>query len=324
MKKRDQKLSSVIKEKSIREVYEKNFQHIASEWLELQMYWVNHSYRIFRDHDKYLIIIYILKKTFDQYAKSFITLNFNDFYSVDKIEIEKLNVIEISQNLHISKETTRRKIAELQKNGTINKFKKKLLVNKEGIKHTDPKVSLKKIVSILSNFSVYCAKDKIFKNELTKDQIEKVLLEKFSYTWKLWYEMLIENSIEWKKIYGDLETFHILGSIIINESYETIKNLKKNKQVVANHREWISSIRYLEEKKTGINTMSISQICGIPRATVIRKLKILLKNRIISVDKKKLFKVNKENFLLLENTHKKIIGRLSIFTTQIFNLIKFN
>ena len=37
----------------------------------------------------------------------------------------------------------------------------------------------------------------------------------------------------------------------------------------------------------GVNAMSISDITGIPRATVVRKLKVLVKNNILSIDDKK-------------------------------------
>ena len=42
-----------------------------------------------------------------------------------------------------------------------------------------------------------------------------------------------------------------------------------------------------QRSETGVNAMSISDITGIPRATVIRKLNKLLKEKFLKVDNKK-------------------------------------
>ena len=48
-----------------------------------------------------------------------------NFFNQNEIEIAKINVMEISKSLNIPKETTRRKIIELEQLGTIKKLKKK-------------------------------------------------------------------------------------------------------------------------------------------------------------------------------------------------------
>jgi hypothetical protein len=71
--------------------------------------------------------------------------------------------------------------------------------------------------------------------------------------------------------------------------------------------------------------MSISEITHIPRPTVVRKLNYLLKNKYISVNKKKLFNVNmqdktltdtiklqEKNVLSLSHLIFKIFGQLNI------------
>ena len=42
----------------------------------------------------------------------------------------------------------------------------------------------------------------------------------------------------------------------------------------------------------GVNAMSLSEITGIPRPTVVRKLKYLTKNNYITINKKKLLFIN--------------------------------
>ena len=66
--------------------------------------------------------------------------------------------------------------------------------------------------------------------------------------------------------------------------------------------------------------MSISDLSGIPRATVVRKLQQLVTTNILAVDKKKLYTVKKMNKEILAN-HEKTKKLLSIFITKIFNVI---
>ena len=71
----------------------------------------------------------------------------------------------------------------------------------------------------------------------------------------------------------------------------------------------------------GVNAMSISDISGIPRATVIRKLNILIEKKYLVINDKK-------HYTLANETHKEVseIQRLNFknlanFTAQVFNLI---
>ena len=68
--------------------------------------------------------------------------------------------------------------------------------------------------------------------------------------------------------------------------------------------------------------MSLSAISNIPRATVIRKLKILLKNNFLTVDNSKLY--HPDTKFLISSTalklNKNAIIGLSSFVTKIVNL----
>ena len=86
---------------------------------------------------------------------------------------------------------------------------------------------------------------------------------------------------------------------------------------------YFDSIR-INEPVHGINASSISEISGIPRATVLRKLKKLLREKIIKRNKKlEFFLTNdgnlnekiKANFLINQR-------HIALFVTNIFSLIK--
>ena len=81
----------------------------------LQQDWVNRSYKNFNDFDTYLILMYLMNKVYVNYSDRFHYMSMEAFYSQDKVGIEKLNLIEISKDLNIPKETVRRKVNYLQK-----------------------------------------------------------------------------------------------------------------------------------------------------------------------------------------------------------------
>ena len=70
--------------------------------------------------------------------------------------------------------------------------------------------------------------------------------------------------------------------------------------------------------------MSLSDITGIPRPTVVRKLKFLINKNMIQIDDKKLVSANikGETFNLILKVQKKNMTGLSKLIHRIFNQIK--
>ena len=73
-------ISSSVREKDILNLYENNFHELSIPWFELMMEWMSMSYQNFKDHEKYLILIYLISRTFDFYSKNFITISSNFFF----------------------------------------------------------------------------------------------------------------------------------------------------------------------------------------------------------------------------------------------------
>ena len=90
-----------------------------------QQQWLVAAFRRFKDFDKYIILIYLINKAFKGYNDHFVVNSFDEFYSKSNFEIPKINIIDLSRELNISKETTRRKMMELEKEGAIKKIKKR-------------------------------------------------------------------------------------------------------------------------------------------------------------------------------------------------------
>ena len=120
-----------------------------------------------------------------------------------------------------------------------------------------------------------------------------------------------------KKIYGDLEAFHIHGICISNQAL----NSKKNNNSEMSKEFYLEKYFFGDDKDfTGINAMSISDITGIPRATVIRKLNKLIKENFLEIDNKKHYSstgTHKKNILAVQ---KNTFNNLSKFAARIYNL----
>jgi len=86
------------------------------------------------------------------------------------------------------------------------------------------------------------------------------------------------------------------------------------------HRDKFIKTLFTEKKMQGLNAMSISDITGIPRATVIRKLQILVKDNFLTIDKKKHYKISGNFEKMLSQSQMIVFDRLSDFSSRVYNL----
>jgi len=313
------KVSRQIRSKEILNILEKNYSEIVPVWVPMQSQWMNTLYKTFNDYDKFMIIIHLLLKTFDFYSKNFVKLNYQEYFDQREIEIREINIIEISNSLNIAKETTRRKINELETLGAIKRIKKKIIIDREtwpSIKPEDTMIRMSRFLSVVSKI-LY--KEKLISESLTSDQIITTFKENFSYIWKLYFEIQIPMLLGFKKIYGDFETFHVHGICLGNQ----FLNAKKNNTKMS--KEYFIEKYFTDDKKsfTGINAMSISDISGIPRATVMRKLDKLIKEKFLTKNNKKQYLVRSLHINKLSRVQKTTFINLSIFAECVYNLCLF-
>tara|TARA_B100000787_G_scaffold133053_1_gene101929 strand:+ start:150 stop:1139 length:990 start_codon:yes stop_codon:yes gene_type:complete len=304
----------IYKEETFR-VMEKRYSALGSAWESYQMEWCNGVYSSFKDHDKFLIVIFLVKKTLDFYSRNFIKLSYDDFYSKDIVEIEKFSIAEISIALNIPKESTRRKILELENEHVIKKIKKKIMFDRSKFFKSKPVKSIKRISRFLATLSEMCEEEKVLLKRISSEELELIIKDNFSYIWKIYYELQISMMVNYKKIFKDLESFHIFGMCVVNQHLYARKIAKDYMDRDA----FINSI-ITEKKMQGLNAMSISDITGIPRATVIRKLKQLVKLDMLKIDNKKHYRLAGTFTKRLKPLQKDIFFKLANFSTNILNL----
>ena len=309
------KVNALLNEDNIRINLEKYFSEIANDWWKNQVSWNNEAYSIFKDHEKYLIVIYLIKKTLDTYATKLKKYSLNQFYSKSKIELEKFNIIEVSNYFVAPKETTRRKLIELEKDRTIIKNKKNTILNTTIFNFNNQINSIKKISTFLSTFSKILKKNKLTDKIIEAEIISKYIEKEFTYCWKLYYELQLEISNNMRGYFTDFETYHIWGMCVVNKSYNYPNNIKKYQEQYANFIIKGSS-------EGGLNAMTISDMTGIPRATVVRKLKKLIINKHLILDKNKRYHPSGFHLKKIIVLQKNNIKKLAEFITKILNQVE--
>ena len=308
-------ISKQINKDHVYEVLENKYSTMGAMWVNHQMEWNNGVYASFKDHEKFLIIIFLIKKKLDFYSRNFSKLSYDQFYSKETVEIEQFTITEISKALNIPKESTRRKLLELVNNGAIRKFEKKIIIDRSKFYYSQPIDSIKRISRFLSTLSELCKDSKVLPKKFTSEELEITIKNNFSYIWKLYYELQIPVMINYKKIFKDLDTFHIFGTCVVNQFHYVRKISKEYMK-----RDVFIDSTYSSKMMQGLNAMSISDITGIPRATVIRKLRKLVKQRKLTIDAKKQYRLTGNFVKILKPLQKNILIKLSDFSTKIYNL----
>jgi predicted transcriptional regulator len=288
-----------------------NFDEVAFEWWKHQLGWINGVYETFRDHEKFLIVIYLVKKTLEIYSMKFKKFSMDEFFAYEKIQIENFNIIELSRALSIPKETVRRKMIELSEDGSIVKIKKEIILDRSSFPLMKPTKSILRTSIFLSKFSKVLSKKKIIHSPIKSEIFLEHLKKDFTYCWLLYYNLQIPSVINWKNYFKDLETWHVWALCIVNKTYQETK--KKNMDI------YLDLINKPEDE--GLNAMTISDISGIPRATVVRKLKKLIKSEHLTIDDNKRYHSSFKHLKEFKVVHKKNMNLLSLFITNIYNQI---
>ncbi len=305
----------------INKIFKNNFDLLSPYFFKMMSEWTIGAYSLFKDVDKYTILIYLINKQFEFFRRNNLNINYDNFYKDKSLEVEKINIIKISIDLDIPKESVRRKIVELEKQGVIKKIGRKIVIDRSAYSSTQPTDTLKNLSNLLSIFSKILKKEKVIKNELSTNEVSTLIKQNFSFCWYQFYKFLFPYCLRWKKYFGDLEYFSIIATIILNTNSRITKNFKGIDSFLV---KWRKNI--ISQKIRGINAMSISEITGIPRPTVVRKLKILVKKKYISLDENKLINIDpsNQNFKEMSKIQDLNINSINILIKRTFNQINLS
>jgi DNA-binding MarR family transcriptional regulator len=290
---------------------------------KFQQTWVNQTYQTFKDFDTYLILMYLKNKIFIDYSDRFHYMSIDAFYSQEKIAIDKINLIQISKSLNIPKETVRRKINYLQEKDIIFRSGKSIYLNSKALEIVKPIKSIPLLAIFFEKMSDILSKEDWFGRSIKREDLEKFIKDHYTVCWEYFYRFQIPYLTRHRKTFGDLESWNVWGSIAIVQAAAFHKEKQKVSQdELKSYEDYLISMLKFNPR-TGINASSISDISGIPRATVIRKLKIMERKGFIKRNKRLEYTLGAIKSLNTFKTSYLINQKnLSDFCTTMFNLMK--
>ena len=303
---------------------ERNILSHWDTWGKFQQAWTSRAFSVFRDLDKYVVLIYLIRDSWQSLADKFQYLSMNEFYELNSVTIDKINLIQISKDLNIPKETIRRKVNELQNSNILKRDGKSIIFNRKGIETQKPIDTIEYLSIFIEKKSKMLQGQEWFGQSLTKNYIRSFIEKYFTVIWLRFFKMQIPFLVRHREVFQDLETWIVWGNIALSHQYHLAKAAEKNLILepitLQSYYSNVADVKIIR----GINASSIADISRIPRATVIRKLKWLVKQDCIKKNKnleyqmKKGGKLNKkiaENFLLNQNS-------VAEFLTEIFDYMK--
>ena len=310
-------ISSQIDEKIIFKVIDKHFSRLAPYYYKWINSWLIGAYENFRNIDKYVILIYIINQDFIFFRKNGLIVDYDTFYTDKTLEVAKINISKISKDLQIPKESVRRKVEELEKAEIIKRKGKQIFVNRSAIPVVQANLTLKNMSVLLCEFNKILKEEDIVEVAYPTTEISDSIKKNFSFIWYQFYKFLFTFTNRCRKEVGDLETFCIGVIVLLNAAENKNFRIKE-----FNRKKYQISIQGSDEK--GINAMSISDVTGIPRITVIRKLKYLIKRNILQINEKKLITLNISGIALdeIQELQNQNMRSLSNFIYRAFNQIK--
>ena len=313
-------ISDEIDEEKIFKIINENFSQLAPSYYTLVSSWLINAYQTYNGIDKFIILIYLINKDFIFYRKNGLIVDYDTFYKDKSLEIPNINIIDISKDLRIPRESVRRKISELEEKGLIKRKGKKIFIERLGFLQAKTNITLNNFSILVSKFSEILKDKNIIDKSFNTGEISKVIKENFSFCWYQFYKFIFIFTNSWKAgtKTQDLETICVGLIVLIN----TVQNRDfKNKSL--DRKKYLKEIQ--KPDHIGINAFSIADITGIPRATVVRKLEFLIKNKFLNIDEKKLYTfgmtMQSKQFKVLSKLQDNNMNALSKFLYRVFNQI---
>ena len=310
-------ISAQIDEKIINKVIQKKFALLSPYYYSFMSNWLIRAYKRYDDIDKFLIIVYLIHKNLVFYKKNALVVDYDSFYKDRTIEIEKINISEISHDLKIPKESVRRKILYLEKKRLIKRIGKKIFVDRSTFLNAKATDTLKELCILLNEFNKLLKKEKIIDSVFELKEIDKSIKNNFSFCLYQLNKFLFIYFNRWRPEMKDLETLTIAMLVVLNATQN--QEFKPSKLSIKSYREEI-----MGSDTKGVNAMSISDITGIPRPTVVRKLKWLIDKKFLIINDKKLISLDAKGstFKKTKSLQDKNMLSLSNFIYRLFNQIK--
>ena len=187
------------------------------------------------------------------------------------------------EKLQLPKETVRRKVLELEKLGVLKRQKKQIIIDRSSFTFIKPERQMKYTAGYILKISEILAKEKLYSKKLEVKTIENVLKKNFSICWRWFYRMQIPMIIGYHDMFEDLTTFHVWGTVCMNQAfnYKTALDKRNGSNQIHDYMDFQKELftgdynTFNEEmikgekaKSNGVSAMSVSDMTGIPLSLI--------------------------------------------------------
>ena len=184
-------LSKTLTDDQVYDCLMENYAGLGQDWISHQWNWIYGVYWAFNDHYKYMIVISLVEKTLQFYNQMNIQYSYDEYYSKSYLQIEKFSITELCEKLKLPKETVRRKVLELEKDGVISRTKKKIVIDRKAFGFVKPQNQIKFTSKYIHLVSQELNQNKIYSKKLDPKQIENIIKKRFTLCWDWFYRMQI-------------------------------------------------------------------------------------------------------------------------------------
>jgi predicted transcriptional regulator len=317
--------SKVLNDDQVYDHMMSRYDQLGRDWIVHQWSWMNNVYLAFKDHYKYLIVISLIEKTLQFYDQMNIQHSFDHFYSKPFLQIEKFSITELCEKLLLPKETVRRKVLELEELGALKRIKKQIIIDRSVFSQVKPERQVKTTSQYIYRISAILNKDGIYSKKLDTKIIENVIRKNFSLCWRWFYRMQIPMIIGYHEMFGDVATFHIWGTVVMNQAFNYKKVVSENNvhSLIPDYMTFNKGMVTDQEEgnSSGVSAMSLSDMTNIPRATVIRKCKYLMEQGYLKLNDKKQYVLTGYNIDSVIPHQRKVFRNKAKFLRKTLNLL---
>ena len=315
--------SKVLNDEQVYDHMMRGYDQLGRDWIVHQWSWMNNVYQAFKDHYKYLIVISLIEKTLQFYDQMNIQYTFDQFYSKSNLQIEKFSISELCEKLQLPKETVRRKVLELEKLGALKRKNKQITIDRSVFSQVKPERQIKLTSKYIYLVSELLINDKVYSKTMDVKFIENTIKKKFSLCWRWFYRMQIPMIIGYHEMFEDVSTFHIWGTVAMNQAFNYKKNINGSNvnSLTPGYMKFNKGVIEEEGSITGISAMSLSDMTNIPRATVIRKCKFLVSHGYLKINDKKQYVMTGFNISKILPYQRRAFRDKAKFLRKVLNLL---
>ena len=129
--------------------------------------------------------------------------------------------------------------------------------------------------------------------------------------------------IGYHEMFEDVSTFHIWGTVAMNQAFNYKKNINDSNvhSITPDYMTFNKGVIEKEGPTTGVSAMSLSDMTNIPRATVIRKCKFLKDQGYLELNDKKQYVMTGLNIEKILPYQKQVFKNKAKFLRKILNLL---